>query len=287
MIMNRDLYINVNNNNSTIKLNYYKNIPYLSFGKLDQYNNIKHLFTTRLGGHSEGIFSTMNFAFNTGDNKNNVLNNFIDISNILNTSINNFYHAYQNHTSNVKVVTENDKGKGVVRDIDSGEYDSFVTNCKDLVLYVAVADCVPIYIYDHVNDAIGIVHAGWRGTNKNIIRETLQTMNKYYGSEPSNIVACIGPSICKDCYEVSDDLYDEFKSNYSNDYIDSIFIKNNKGKYNLDLWMANKLNLLNEGVMESNIDITNICTYNNPDILFSHRRLGNKRGNMAAFIMIV
>lgn len=285
--MNNDLCINLNNNDSTIKLNYYKNIPYFSFDKLNQYNNVKHLFSTRLGGHSEGIFSTMNFAFKTGDDKNNVLNNFIDVANILNTSIQNFYHAYQNHTSNVKVVLENDKGKGVVRDSDYGEFDSFITNCKNLVLYVSVADCVPIYIYDFVNNAIGIIHAGWRGTNNNIIKNTIHKMNEYYGTKPSNIVACIGPSICKNCYEVSEDLINEFRKNYNNDYINSVFIKNSNGKYNLDLWLANKLNLLNEGVNENNIDITNICTYNNPDIFFSHRRLGNKRGNMAAFIMIV
>ena len=285
--MSNKIIINTNTNESTIKLNHFNNFPYLSFGKLDAYKNVKHIFTTRLGGHSDGIFKSLNFAFNTGDNKENVLKNFYEVSKVFNTSIDNFYHAYQNHTSNVKIVMDEDRGKGVVKERDDGEYDAYITNCKELVIYVSVADCVPIYLYDINKNVIAIIHSGWRGTNNNIVKNTISKMKKYYNTSTKDIIACIGPSICGECYEVSQDLYDEFCNNYDNDYIKRIFKKNDKSKYNLDLWEANKINLINEGVLVNNIDITNICTYNNPDLLFSHRRLGNKRGNMGAFIMIL
>ena len=285
--MSNNIIINTNTNVSTIKLNYSNNFPYLSFGKLDAYKNVKHIFTTRLGGHSDGIFKSLNFAFNTGDNKENVLKNFYEVSKVFNTSIDNFYHAYQNHTSNVKIVMDEDRGKGVVKERDDGEYDAYITNCKELVIYVSVADCVPIYLYDINKNVIAIIHSGWRGTNNNIVKNTISKMKKYYNTCTKDIIACIGPSICGECYEVSQDLYNEFCKNYNNDYIKKIFKKNDKSKYNLDLWEANKMNLINEGVLVNNIDITNICTYNNPDLLFSHRRLGNKRGNMGAFIMIL
>ena len=285
--MNNNVIINRNNNKSTIDLRYYDNFPYLSFSKLDEYKNVKHIFTTRLGGHSEDIFSTLNFAFHTGDKRENVLNNFNEVSKVFNTSLENFYHAYQDHTSNVKIVFDEDRGKGVIKGRDDGEYDAFITNCKNLVLYVTVADCVPIYLYDKENIVISVIHAGWRGTCSNIVKNTIANMKEHFNTNPEDIIACIGPSICSDCYEVSDDLYKEFSNNYKEDYLKEIFIKKDNNKYNLDLWKANKLNLMNEGVIENNIDITNICTYNNPDLLFSHRRLGNKRGNMGAFIMIM
>ena len=285
--MNKDVLINRNNNESTIDLRYFNSFPYLSFGKLDAYNNVKHLFSTRLGGHSEGIYSTLNFAFNTGDNKDNVLKNFNEIANVFNTTLDNFYHAYQNHTTNVKVVKDEDRGKGVIKDRDNGEYDAFITDCKKLVIYVSVADCVPIYLYDKVNNAIAIIHAGWRGTNGNIVKNTINEMINCYNTNPKDIIACIGPSICRDCYEVSDDLFNEFSKNYNDEFLNKVFYKNTNDKLYLDLWEANKLNLINEGVKNENIDITNICTYNNKELLFSHRRLGNKRGNMGAFIMII
>lgn len=285
--MNNNIKINLNKNDSSIGLNYYNDFPYFSFDKLDKYNKVKHIFTTRLGGHSDGIFKSLNFAFNTGDNKEKVFKNFNEVSNVFNTQINNFYHAYQNHTSNVKIVLDEDRGKGVVKDRDDGEYDAFITNCKSLVLYVTVADCVPIYLYDNAKNVIAIVHAGWRGTCNNIVRNTINKMKEHFNTSAKDIIACIGPSICSDCYEVSDDVFIDFSKNYNEDYLQKIFIKNDNNRYNLNLWEANKLNLINEGVLIDNIDITNVCTYNNPDLFFSHRRLGNKRGNMGAFIMII
>ena len=283
--MNNDIIINRNDNLSSIELKYLNSFPYLCFGKLDKYKNVKHIFTTRLGGHSEGIFNSLNFAFNTGDERKNVMNNFNEVSKIFNTSIDNFYHAYQNHTSNVKIVFDEDRGKGVVKNRDDGEYDAFITNRKNLVLYVTVADCVPIYLFDRVKEVISIIHSGWKGTCYNIVKNTIKTMKNSFNTNPNDIIACIGPSICKDCYEVSDDLYKEFSNNYKDDYLNKVFTKNNNEKYNLDLWKANELNLLNEGV--NDIDITNICTFNNPNLFFSHRMLGNKRGNMGAFIMLI
>lgn len=282
-----NLIINKNNNISSLELYNKDGFVFASFNKLNSLNIVKNIITTRIGGYSKGVFSAFNIAMNTGDNKEDVINNFKLIADYFSVDLDDFYHAYQNHTVNVKVVHNEDRGYGVTKENSIGEYDAFITNEKRLVLYVSVADCVPIFLVDPVKVAIAVIHSGWRGTLNNIVNKTIMEMKKNFGTNSSDLVACIGPSICKDCYEVSYDLYDEFRKKHNDEYINKVFIKKGNGKFNLDLWLANKLNLINSGVFEENIDITNLCTYNNPDLFFSHRRHGKKRGNMGAFLMIM
>lgn len=139
---------------------------------------------------------------------------------------------------------------------------------------------------DIKNKAIGLSHSGWRGTVGNIAANTLQLMKKEYGTKEEDVIAIIGPSICKDCYEVSKDLYDEFEKKYSQDELRDIFERKNDEKYQLDLWKANYYNFVNLGIKKENISVTDICTCCNKEIMFSHRGSHGKRGTLCAFLMI-
>ena len=192
----------------------------------------------------------------------------------------------QTHTTNVRVVTEKDKGKGVVTPLDYTDVDGMITNIPEICLVTFYADCVPLYFVDPVQKAIGLSHSGWRGTVGKIGKETIRKMEEQYGSDPKDILAAVGPSICMDCYEVSEDVIEEFEKVFDKKYRNSLFYRKENGKYQLNLWMANKIIFLEAGIPEENISMPNLCTCCNPEFLFSHRASHGKRGNLGAFLGI-
>ena len=144
---------------------------------------------------------------------------------------------------------------------------------------------------DPVRKAIGCSHSGWRGTVQEMGRATVQAMEEHYGCRPENIRAAVGPSICRDCYEVSADVAEEFLRLFSQSrygFVDPerILFSKGGGKYQLDLWRANEAVLLAAGIRREHLFVTDICTCCNPDYLFSHRASGGRRGNFGAFIML-
>ncbi|WP_373759779.1 laccase domain-containing protein, partial [Bacteroides heparinolyticus] len=112
------------------------------------------------------------------------------------------------------------------------------------------------------------------------------TMQREYGTEAEHLLACIGPGICMDCYEVGDELYQAFQSSFDPCSLGDIFVKKSNTKYHLNLMEANKRILLQLGVLEENIHVFDICTHCNSDYLFSHRKHGENRGNLAAFLAL-
>lgn len=261
-------------------------VPFLFFPDLDKTNIVKHGFSTRLGGVSKGIFESMNLSFSRGDDKDSVYENFMRILNALEMKLENLVLSDQTHTTNIKVVTEEDKGKGILRDRDYSEIDGFVTNVPEIVLSTFYADCVPLFFVDPVRKAIGLSHAGWKGTLNRIAEKTIKVMSKEYGTDPKDVLVGIGPSICQDCYEISEDLAGQFISKFSIDIHNEILFKKDNLKYCLDLWKTNFFILRDVGVLPENIFITDICTNCNPNFLFSHRASNGKRGNLGAFLML-
>lgn len=161
-----------------------------------------------------------------------------------------------------------------------------VTNVPGLVLATFYADCVPLYFVDPVHRAIGLSHSGWRGTAAKIGKVTVGKMNEEYGTDPKDIYSAIGPSICQKCYEVSEDVILEFQKSFEKKYWDSLFYIKENGKYQLNLWEANRLIMLEAGIKEEHISMPGICTCCNPEFLFSHRASHGKRGNLGAFLGI-
>lgn len=283
------------------------NMTYLSFEGLEDTGIVKHVFTTRQGGVSSGHLSTLNLSYSRGDKRENVDENFRRVAELFGLGTDCFVCSDQTHTVNIRKVTKSDKGKRVTKPLDYKCIDGLITNEPGIILSTFYADCVPLYIVDIPNRAIGLAHSGWRGTADKMGREILLAMNREYGTRPGNVKVAIGPSICQDCYEVSDDVAlcfaDSIGNNeaYAGEYLlryntpDSIdksmidsclLIKKDNGKYQLNLWYANYKVFRDMGVADSDIEITDICTCCNPEFLFSHRASRGMRGNMGAFMAL-
>ena len=261
-------------------------IPYLEYPMLAETGVVKHGFSTRLGGVSKDCFSTMNLSFTRGDNEEDVRENFRRMTAEIGVNCEDLVFSQQTHTTNVRVVKEEDRGLGFTRKLEYADVDGLITNVPGICLVTFYADCVPLYFVDPVKKAIGLSHSGWRGTVGKIGKVTVEKMQKEYGSNPEDIIAAVGPSICQDCYEVSEDVIDRFRANFEEKDWKQLFYKKENEKYQLNLWKANELIFKEAGILPQHIAVTNVCTHCNSDVLYSHRRTGNKRGNLAAFLAL-
>lgn len=274
----------VNTSEALIDLD--KKVPFFTFPALSELPFIKHGFSTKLGGVSTGYFATMNLArkvIGNSDEISNVEENFKRMADSIGFDVNTVVLSKQVHKTNIRLVDETDRGKGLIIPRDYDEIDGLITNKPDITLVTKYADCVPLYFVDTVKKAIGLTHSGWRGTVAKIGKITVEEMNKAFGSEPKDIIAVIGPSICRDCYEISGDTVEEFKKAFP-EYYDNILTLKDNGRYLCDLWAANRYVLQEAGLAPSNIHISGVCTSCNSDILFSHRKTQGKRGSLAAFL---
>lgn len=260
-------------------------IPLLKFLLYQKLPWLAHCFTTKEGGVSRGIYASLNLSFSRGDDKDAVEENYRRVAQALGFSLHQVVASDQTHTTNVRHVTAQDAGKGVVRPRDYQDVDGLITDEPDLLLATFYADCVPLYFVDPVHRAIGLSHAGWRGTVSDMGRVTLEQMEKCFGTRPHEVLCAIGPSICQECYEVGEDVATEFGAHFPG-YQDEILRKIGGNKYLLDLWRANAIILENAGVLPDHLAISNICTCCNSSRLFSHRATQGKRGNLGAFLGI-
>lgn len=262
-------------------------VRYLQFPAFSETGVCRHLFSTRIGGVSTGDLGTMNLSYSRGDKKENVDENFRRIAEILDSDVKDFVLSQQTHTTNVRVVTNADRGKGIIKELDYTDVDGLVTNEPGIVLSTFYADCVPLYFLDPVKKVIGLSHSGWRGTVNKMGKVTVDTMVKEYGCNRSDILAAIGPSICVDCYEVSRDVADAFTEAFAGaDNLDKIVCPKSEEKAMLDLWQANYAVFLEAGIEPGHITLPDICTACNKELLFSHRASNGKRGNLGAFLML-
>ena len=262
-------------------------IPFITFPVLEQIPFIRHAFSTRLGGVSTGIYSSMNLNDDRGDDPAAVMENFRLVAKALHTQCGRMVRSDQTHTSNVRIVTEEDAGKGLTRDRDYQDVDGMITNVPGLMLVTSHADCVPLFFVDPVHRAIGMTHSGWKGTWKRIGKVTVEKMRAEYGSDPKDIIAVIGPSICRDCYEVGEELLDAFREEFSEEQCQTFFSPGKPGKYQLDLWEANRLILEEAGLLPENITVSGLCTSCKSDLLWSHRKTKGQRGGLCAFLELI
>ena len=267
-----------------MKLNKKGDLQYYTFENIEKTNIVKHCFSTKFGGVSSGCYESMNLAFRE-DSRENVIKNYEIICSGIGLDYKNVVFASQIHDDKVYKVTKNDIGKGLLKESDIKGYDALITNEKDIVLVTFYADCVPIFIVDYKNRAIGMAHSGWRGTVKEIGVRTIEKMAKEYGSNPKDLIIGIAPSISKCCFQVGSEVVDVFKKElpFSKDFISDDTVKD---KFKIDLQSIIKQSLINNGVLENNIEISGICTMCNSDTFFSHRVMGNNRGSLAGLISL-
>lgn len=270
-----------------MKINENKGVTYLTYPAFEKFPEFYHGFSTRLGGVSKGIYSSMNLSFTRGDEEEAVLENYRRIADAIGFSMEGIVCSDQTHTVHIRQVTEADKGKGVLQKKDYTDIDGLITNVPGITLTTFYADCVPLFFLDPVNKAAGLAHSGWRGTVGRMGEKMVKAMKDAFGSEPENLYAGIGPSICQDCYEVSADVADRFREEFQGYEEDAgLLYKTKPGKYQLNLWKANEIVLKEAGILREHISFPGICTCCNPEFLFSHRASQGKRGNLCAFLGI-
>lgn len=261
-------------------------VPFLEYPMLEETGLVRHGFSTRLGGVSEGCFSSMNLSFGRGDKEEAVRENFRRMGLAIGARCEDMVFSRQTHTTNVQVVTEKDRGMGIMRPTEYQDVDGMVTDIPGICLVTFYADCVPLFFVDPVKKAIGLSHSGWRGTVGKIGKATVELMGCRFGSDPADILAAIGPSICQDCYEVSEDVIEKFRENFAECDWTQLFYQKENGKYQLDLWKANEIIFAEAGILSKHIAVTNVCTHCNSSVFYSHRTTGNQRGSLAAFLAL-
>jgi hypothetical protein len=254
----------------------------LQFDNLIRFTDVFHFSTTRAGGCSTNNYSSLNLGYNSGDLHENVIGNRIRLCAALHISPDQLVFPKQTHTANVKTITTGffdmvtEEQKHFL-----DETDAVITNLQGVCVAVKTADCVPVLLFDSKRKVVAAVHAGWRGTVQNIVFVTIQKMMAEFGTDPSDIIAGIGPSISPEVYEVGEEVWKQFDPKF--------YLASNPDKAEkklLDLWSANYQQLIEAGVPEEHIEVARICTFSEPDRFFSARRDGIKTGRMATGIMI-
>ena len=287
--------------------------PYLSFRALDETGLVKNAFSTRFGGVSEGYLSSLNFSYTKeGESAEAVTENYKRMAGALDVDSRRMVVSWQTATTNVRVVTKRDEGKGIFRERDYRDIDGLICNVPGITLVTLYADCVPLYFLDPVQKAIGLSHSGWRGTVLGMGKETIRAMDTAYGCDPSDLICCIGPSICKDCFEVGGEVAAAFLKSFGAEDASRIIYRAvhadgkepvsradimhlavtglgslHEEKYYIDLWEANRIVLQRAGVPAEHIFTAGLCTKCNSDQMWSHRASGNRRGNLAAFLTLI
>lgn len=254
------------------------------FPALAAHSCVKHGMSTRLGGVSEGIFESMNLSFGRGDDPANVMENYRRFCAVVGVTAERCVMTRQTHLTNVRCVTEEDAGCGVMRKRTYDDIDGLVTDVPDLPLVILTADCVPLFFADPKRRVVAAAHSGWRGTAGAIGVEVIRVMKESYGCDPKDILCAVGPSIGPCCFEVDYPVVEAFSEKPFFDA--SCFTDDNNGKYHVNLWEINRRILLSAGVPAENITVGDLCTRCHPDVLWSHRATDGKRGSLAGIIAL-
>lgn len=224
--------------------------------------------STRLGGVSPVPFQSLNLGLSVNDDQKNVIKNRELFFNGLGIRLQYLAKSHQIHGIDVFVVNEPGNVEG---------YDAQITNKRGVFLVVSIADCTPILIHDEKKNAVAAIHAGWRGTVKKIVKNTIKKMNENYGTLGKDCKAYIGTCIDFQNFEVGEEVAEYF-DNHLKKYDPQ------KNKWFVDLKSTNKEQLTEAGVLEENIEVSPYCTFLNNDKFFSHRKEKGKTGRMMAVI---
>jgi YfiH family protein len=258
-----------------------KNIEYLQSPLLSNCDFLEHAFCTRRGGASQDEYKSLNMSFRERDEEFRVLQNWDRLATAFAIPMEQFLVVNQVHGDAIFVIKPHGSYFSTLEELN---YDAIVTIRANLAICIKTADCVPVFIVDKVKKVIAVVHAGWKGSALGISAKVIRLMQKQYRSLPQDILAAIGPSIGRCCYEVDQATAVAFRGQNNSD----IFLQQGKkkDKWMLDLPEANRRQLLEASIPESNIEVAGYCTTCNQDMFFSHRGSGGITGRQVNFMMI-
>lgn len=248
----------------------------LSFSSLTDLPVQAHV-STRHGGVSPQPWKSLNFSISRGDTAERVARNFYRLCNALEIESGDVVRTEQVHGTTVAKVDHSDAGSR------QKATDALITDAVGLPLFLVFADCVPVLLYDSENHALGLCHAGWRGTVNGAAEATLWAMQAAYGTNPAHVFAAIGPSIGPESYEVGDEVVDWVQARLEDGERFLRWTDQTNGKAHLDLWRANASQLARAGVPDEQIEIAGIDTATNTQDFFSHRA---EKGRCGLFSMI-
>lgn len=257
--------------NTKFKLNKVEEVQYYTSPLIESTGFVKHFFSTRKGGVSEGFYKSLNLGIFTNDLSNNIDENFKRILKASRMENSKITYLFQVHGNRFYFVDENN-----FEDICGKDGDAIITSSKEIALGVFTADCVPIILVDTKNKVVAVVHAGWKGTYQGTVEQVIKFMIDKMKCNAENIIAALGPAIGPCCFEVGEEVAKKFS-----------LVTNRDGKYFVDLWSENKEQILKCGVKENNIEISNLCTMCNDEMFFSYRRDNGKTGRLGTFVEMV
>lgn len=245
---------------------------------------LPHGFSTRPGGVSPAPWDSLNLGPSRGDDPENVRENYRRFCAVLGTAPEQAVLSQQTHTTNLRRVTAEDAGKGLIRPRDYRDVDALMTDVPGLALTVFSADCGVILLHDPVHAAIAAVHAGWRGCAAGILEKTVQAMADTFGSDPAAMVAAVGPSIGPCCFETDDDVPEAMTAALGAEA--APYLERRGIKWHVDLAGLNRQWLLRAGLAPEHIDVCGLCTACRRDLFWSHRKMGQARGAQIAMISL-
>ncbi len=260
----------------------------LLFDLFDREEDIVHFTTTRVGGVSEGAFSSFNMGNFSDDSPLNINENREILSRMLYMDMNRFIIPHQTHGSRVLTIDRQFLSLDHATAIEAlYGVDATITEEKDLFLCVTTADCVPVVLYDRRKGVIAAIHAGWKGTVGWIVEKTVMEMVRQFGASPGDMIAGIGPAIDVSHYEVGDEVARRFHDE-GFDLSDAALFprKTAASKYHIDLKEVNRRELIRLGVPEVHIEKSTLCTFGREDLFFSARRQTVHSGRMLTGIMM-
>ncbi|AVM51653.1 hypothetical protein JN06_01095 [Bacteroides zoogleoformans] len=258
----------------------------LGYEVLASYPDISCFVTTRHGGCSQGNYASFNCTPYTGDNTACVRKNQEILCEGLPQRPEELIIPYQVYGIKSLVIDKSYRqATEKERYVMLQGIDALITRETGCCICISTADCIPILLYDPTHRVAAAIHAGWRGTVKRILHRNVETMRTLFHTDEKELIACIGPGISLSAFEVGDEVYEAFRENgFPMDYI-SVW-KPETHKHHIDLWAANRLQLLDLGVSSTQVETAGICTFSQQEDFFSARRLGTKSGRILSGIMI-
>ncbi len=259
----------------------------LQFESLNKLIGIEHFCSTRNGGVSKGSFSSLNLGNFSDDCTMDIYENRQILSRMWYMDISDFIVPHQTHSSNVALIDENFMKMSPSEKIDAlYGVDATITHLKNIFLCATTADCVPVLLYDKEKQVVAAIHAGWKGIVGGILEHTITKMKEIYNSNPSDIIAAIGPSISQKNYEVGEELITMFNE-AGFDLSSSAFVNQQTNKWHIDLKFIVHDALVKLGVMSQNIETSSLCTFDEAELFFSARRQSIVSGRMLSGIKLV